>query len=78
MFIVRLRGSNFKPWVSSVIWIRSLFLPKKSHLAITERALQKARLEGYDVLILDTAGRLHIDQDLMDEVVAVRNLVKAR
>ncbi|MBY0292913.1 MAG: signal recognition particle receptor subunit alpha, partial [Alphaproteobacteria bacterium] len=39
-------------------------------LAITKRALQQARLEGYDVLILDTAGRLHIDQQLMDEVVA--------
>ncbi len=41
-------------------------------LAITDRALQKARLEGYDVLILDTAGRLHVDQELMNEVVAVR------
>lgn len=41
-------------------------------LAITDRALKKAKLEGYDVLILDTAGRLHIDQDLMDEVIAVR------
>lgn len=45
-------------------------------LTITERALQKARLEGYDVLILDTAGRLHIDQELMEEVVAVRNFSK--
>lgn len=43
-------------------------------LAITERSLQKAKLEGYDVLILDTAGRLHIDQELMNEVVMVRNL----
>lgn len=45
-------------------------------LAITKRALQSARLEGYDVLLLDTAGRLHIDQVLMDEVVAVRDLAK--
>jgi len=45
-------------------------------LAITTRALQKARLEGYDILFLDTAGRLHIDQTLMDEIVAVRNLAK--
>jgi len=43
-------------------------------LKTTERALKQARLEGYDVLILDTAGRLHIDQDLMNEVVAVRKL----
>ena len=51
-------------------------LAEEKPLAITERALQKARLEGYDVLILDTAGRLHIDQTLMDEVVAVRELGK--
>jgi signal recognition particle subunit SRP54 len=43
-------------------------------LPITSRALEKARLEGYDVLILDTAGRLHIDQELMTEVVEVRQL----
>lgn len=49
---------------------------KEQPLVITTRALEKARLEGYDVLILDTAGRLHIDQELMDEVVAVRNLAK--
>jgi signal recognition particle subunit SRP54 len=51
-------------------------LQEEKPLDITARALQKARLEGYDVLILDTAGRLHIDQALMDEVVAVRNLAK--
>lgn len=49
-------------------------LEEEKPLAITERALQKARLEGYDVLILDTAGRLHIDEELMKEVVAVRKL----
>jgi len=51
-------------------------IPQEKPLAITERAAKKARLEGYDVLILDTAGRLHIDEELMDEVVMVRNLVK--
>lgn len=51
-------------------------LADEKPLAITARALDKARLEGYDVLILDTAGRLHIDQELMNEVVAVRNLAK--
>lgn len=51
-------------------------LADEKPLGITERALKKARLEGYDVLILDTAGRLHIDQELMEEVIAVRNLSK--
>lgn len=43
-------------------------------LQITERALKTARLEGYDVLLLDTAGRLHIDNELMDELKAVKQL----
>jgi signal recognition particle subunit SRP54 len=43
---------------------------------IAERALQTARLQGYDVVMLDTAGRLHIDEALMLEVAAVRDLTK--
>jgi len=42
-------------------------------LAIAKRALEVGRREGYDVVILDTAGRLHIDDDLMNEVAAVRD-----
>lgn len=45
-------------------------------LAITRRALEMARLEGYDVVLLDTAGRLHIDDELMSELKAVRDLAK--
>jgi signal recognition particle subunit SRP54 len=37
-------------------------------LAIAERAVQAARLGGYDALILDTAGRLHINDALMNEL----------
>ena len=40
---------------------------------ITKRAMNAAKLQGMDVLMLDTAGRLHVDQSLMAEVVAVRN-----
>ena len=38
---------------------------------IARRAMQAAKLQGYDVLLLDTAGRLHVDQALMDEMKAV-------
>ncbi len=38
---------------------------------IARRALNAAKLQGYDVLMLDTAGRLHVDQALMDEMKAV-------
>ncbi|MSO88986.1 MAG: signal recognition particle protein [Rhodospirillaceae bacterium] len=39
--------------------------------AITRRALDAARREGCDVLLLDTAGRLHIDDELMAEARAI-------
>ena len=43
---------------------------------IAKRALAAARVGGYDVLILDTAGRQHIDEGLMAEVAQVRDVVK--
>jgi len=41
-------------------------------VAITRRALDMGRREGYDVVIYDTAGRLHVNEELMLEVAAVR------
>ena len=46
-------------------------VPGQTPVQITERALQSARLQGYDVLLLDTAGRLHVDDMLMAEMKAV-------
>jgi len=43
---------------------------------ITKRALQKARLEGYDLLLLDSAGRTAIDDELMAELAAVRDVAQ--
>ena len=43
---------------------------------IARRALASARVGGYDVLILDTAGRQHIDEQLMAEVAQVKDAVK--
>ncbi|MBI5165730.1 MAG: signal recognition particle protein [Magnetospirillum sp.] len=45
-------------------------------VAIARRALDVGRKEGYDVVVLDTAGRLHIDAELMAEVAAVRDVAK--
>lgn len=41
---------------------------------ITERAMTAARLGGYDVVILDTAGRTHIDEPLMAEMADIKRL----
>ena len=43
-------------------------------VAITRRALETGRREGYDVVLLDTAGRLHVNEELMLEVAAVREV----
>src|ERR1700678_1860227 len=51
-------------------------LPNQMPLDIAKRAMAAARVGGYDVLILDTAGRQHIDEALMAEVPQVRDAVK--
>lgn len=43
---------------------------------IAKAAYQHAKLHGNDVLLIDTAGRLHIDEELMDELKAVKAAVK--
>ena len=48
----------------------------KDPVAVVERGLDRARLDGQDVVIVDTAGRLHVDEELMDELVRVRNAAK--
>ncbi len=50
----------------------------ESAVQIAKRAKQQATLGGYDVYMLDTAGRLQIDQTLMQEVEDVRDVVKPR
>ena len=41
-------------------------------VAICAGGVERARLQGYDVAILDTGGRLHIDDELMGELAAIR------
>src|SRR5271169_1110086 len=49
-------------------------VPGEKPLAITRRAIETGRTQGYDVVILDTAGRLHVNEELMLEVAAVREV----
>ena len=48
----------------------------RSPLDVAEWALGQARADGQDVLIVDTAGRLHVDEELMSELAAIRKRVK--
>jgi signal recognition particle subunit SRP54 len=45
---------------------------------IARRALREGRLGGYDVLILDTAGRTHIDEELMAETAEIKAITEPR
>jgi signal recognition particle subunit SRP54 len=48
----------------------------RSPVDIAKWAFDRAREEGKDVLIVDTSGRLHIDEELMRELVDIRKAVK--
>lgn len=43
---------------------------------IATNALQHAKLKFYDVLIIDTAGRLHVDEAMMEEIQAIHRTIK--
>lgn len=45
-----------------------------SPVEIARQAIEKAKEEHYDYVILDTAGRLHIDHELMDELAGVKEV----
>jgi signal recognition particle subunit SRP54 len=49
---------------------------KADPVHIAKNAVEWARSKGRDVLIVDTAGRLHVDETLMDELVHIRHAVK--
>ncbi len=53
-------------------------VPGQTPVQIARRARQQAQMGGYDVYMLDTAGRLHIDDALMSEVIAVRDETRPR
>src|SRR5436190_93595 len=49
-------------------------VPGQQPVEIARRAIQSAKLQGYDVVLLDTAGRLHVDDQLMAEMEAFDKL----
>ena len=50
--------------------------PETSPVAICRQALEEAKKKFCDVLLIDTAGRLHIDEELMQELSAIKDAVK--
>jgi signal recognition particle subunit SRP54 len=46
--------------------------------AIAQRALREASIKGYQVLIFDTAGRLHVDDELMEQLERLKEILKPK
>ena len=49
---------------------------EKDPIKIAQAAIARAKSEGYSVVIIDTAGRLAVDQQLMDEISALHQAVR--
>ena len=49
---------------------------QKDPVKISQNAIEYAKKLGFDTVIIDTAGRLHIDSELMQELIAINNAVK--
>jgi len=47
----------------------------KNPVEIAQNAVKEARANGYDVLIIDTAGRLAVDEEMMNEISAIKDAV---
>jgi signal recognition particle subunit SRP54 len=54
----------------------TVFTGSDDPVAVSLAGIEGAKAEGFDVLIVDTAGRLHVDEELMDELAAVRDATK--
>ena len=50
--------------------------PETSPVAICQHALQEAKQKFCDVMLIDTAGRLHIDDELMQELASIKDAVR--
>jgi signal recognition particle subunit SRP54 len=58
------------------VYYRTPPAPDRDPVQIAAWALERATQEGKDVLIVDTSGRLHVDEELMAELVEIRDAVK--
>jgi signal recognition particle subunit SRP54 len=62
--------------LANSIDVKSLSIIKdQMPLEITNRATKEAKLSGYDIVIYDTAGRLHIDEEMIHELSEVKKII---
>lgn len=49
---------------------------EKNAVKIAKKALEHAKAKQHDIVIIDTAGRLHVDEEMMDELINIKNSIK--
>lgn len=49
---------------------------EKNAVKIAKKALEHAKAKQHDLVIIDTAGRLHIDEEMMDELISIKSTIK--
>ena len=47
----------------------------KDPVSIAQNAIQEAKAKGYDLVIVDTAGRLAVDEEMMNEIAAIKSAI---
>ena len=63
--------------LGSQVGVDVFSLPEeKDPVKVAQAAVQKARSEGYSAVIVDTAGRLVVDEELMDEIKRIHDAIK--
>ena len=50
-------------------------LDSKNPVEIAQHAIQEAKAKGYDLVIVDTAGRLAVDEEMMNEIAAIKSAI---
>lgn len=52
-----------------------VFYIEKSAIEIAKESLSYAKQNGFNAIVIDTAGRLHIDEEMMNEIAEIKNIV---
>ena len=50
----------------------------KELVSIAQNAIQEAKAKGYDLVIVDTAGRLAVDEEMMNEIAAIKSAINPK